>query len=293
MDALIRNDTGTYRLLDYDASLHPIGAQLCGSKPAIAGQSARILEDLGFDVIDLNCGCPVDKVTKDGSGSGLLKNPLLIGEIVSNIVAAVKVPVTVKIRAGWDEKNIFVKEIVEVVEKAGASAICVHGRTRAQGYKGPANWDFIRMAKQASKNIPVIGNGDIFSAQAALQMFEYTGCDAVLVARGSFGQPWIFQDIQNAQMGLPAIERKGVDYKQALLDHFELILEYSQERRALFDMRRVACWYLKNGKNVRALRDAINASKQVEDMFRHVEQYDWTDVQFSFEPSKETCEASC
>src|SRR3984893_6443256 len=134
MDALVRHDPHTYRLLDYETSMHPIGAQLCGSKPQLAGKSAKILEDLGFDVVDLNCGCPVDKVTKDGSGSGLLKNPQLIGEIISQMVASVRIPVTVKIRAGWDAQNINAEEITEIAEQAGAVAICIHGRTRSQGY---------------------------------------------------------------------------------------------------------------------------------------------------------------
>src|SRR5579872_5393446 len=122
IDALVRNDQNTYRMLDYDADMHPIGAQLCGSKPKVAAAAARIVEDLGFDVIDFNCGCPVDKVTKDGSGSGMLKTPELIGEMISAMVSAVKVPVTVKIRAGWDEKHINAAEITNIAEKAGAKA---------------------------------------------------------------------------------------------------------------------------------------------------------------------------
>src|SRR6185437_6206308 len=159
MDALVRHDPHTYRLLDFEADMHPIGGQICGSKPQYAGKSAKIIEELGFDVVDLNCGCPVDKVTKDGSGSGMLKTPELIGEILSNMTAAVKIPVTVKIRAGWDEKSLNAAEIVQIAEQAGAAAICVHGRTREQGYKGPANWDWIRECKRAAKKIQVIGNG--------------------------------------------------------------------------------------------------------------------------------------
>lgn len=189
MDALIRHDPNTYRLLDYEGSMHPIGGQLCGSKPEIAGACAKIIEDLGFDVVDLNCGCPVDKVTKDGSGSGMLKDPNLIGEVLSNMVAAVKIPVTVKIRAGWDSSHIVAAEVTRIAEEAGASAICIHGRTRAQGYKGPANWDFIRDCKNASRGIPVIGNGDVVDPESAKKMFEYTGCDALLLARGTMENP--------------------------------------------------------------------------------------------------------
>ena len=135
MDALIRHDPNTYRLLDYEKEMHPIGAQLCGSKVDLAAPCARIIEDLGFDVIDLNCGCPVDKVTKDGSGSGLLKDPNKIGEILEKMVNAVSIPVTVKVRAGWNEEEINAPLITQIAEEAGAAAIFVHGRTRAQGYR--------------------------------------------------------------------------------------------------------------------------------------------------------------
>jgi tRNA-dihydrouridine synthase B len=185
MEALIRNDQGTFHMLDYDTGMHPIGGQICGSKPEIAGKAAKIIETLGFDVVDLNCGCPVDKVTKDGSGSAMLKTPNLIGDVIANMVAAVKIPVTVKIRAGWDEDNILAAEVTQIAEKAGASAICIHGRTRKQAYKGPAIWDYIKAAKNAAKNIKVIGNGDVLDGSSAQKMFEYTGCDAVLVARGT------------------------------------------------------------------------------------------------------------
>jgi tRNA-dihydrouridine synthase B len=158
MDALIRHDPNTFRLLDYETGMHPIGGQLCGSKPQIAGQCAKIIEDLGFDVVDLNCGCPVDKVTKDGSGSGMLKNPELIGEVLANMVAAVKIPVTVKIRAGWDHQSIIVEEVTRIAEQAGAKAICIHGRTRSQAYQGLANWDYIARSKRVAKTILVIGN---------------------------------------------------------------------------------------------------------------------------------------
>ena len=196
IDALVRHDSHTYRLLDYTADMHPIGAQICGSKPKMASDAARIIESLGFDVIDFNCGCPVDKVTKDGSGSGMLKNPQLIGEVLSNVVAAVKIPVTVKIRAGWDEQSINAAEITKIAESAGAKAITVHGRTRAQGYRGPANWDYIKEAKEAANQILVIGNGDVFDAKSGADLFNHTDCDGILVARGTMGQPWIAENIR-------------------------------------------------------------------------------------------------
>lgn len=266
MDAVIRNDPNTFRILDYSTDMHPIGGQLCGSKPEIAGQAAKIVEDLGFDIIDLNCGCPVDKVTKDGSGSGLLKNPELIGDIVSNMLARVKIPVTVKIRAGWCENTLAFEKIVEIAELAGASSICIHGRTRVQGYKGPANWDWIRAAKQKAKKIKVFGNGDIFSPQAALDMFFYTGCDGVLVARGTMGHPWIVEDICALAEGKTVPYRSVEERRRALIEHFNYIVEYHSDRKVTIDMRRVGCWYFKKSKGTKAFREAISKATTVDEV---------------------------
>lgn len=284
IDALVRNDSHTYRLLDYDAGMHPIGAQLCGSKPKIAAAAARIVEDLGFDVIDFNCGCPVDKVTKDGSGSGMLKTPELIGETLSAIIASVKIPVTVKIRAGWDDKSINAVEITRIAERAGAKAIAIHGRTREQGYKGRANWDYIKACKAAAKDILVIGNGDVFDAESALRMFAYTGCDAVLVSRGTMGQPWIAQDILRALDGLPPLQRSVPDLRSSLLEHFECIIRYQPERQSLLDMRRVGCWYLKRLSNVKELRNQLNKSANTSEVFQHLTQFSWEAIGMNQEP---------
>ncbi len=281
MDALVRNDIHTYRLLDYDASMHPMGAQLCGSKLKIAAQSARIIEDLGFDVLDFNCGCPVDKVTKDGSGSGMLKHPDLIGEMLSTMISAVKIPVTVKIRAGWDEQSINAPLITQIAERAGAKAITVHGRTRAQGYKGPANWDYIKACKDVAKDIHVIGNGDVFDADAALRMFAHTGCDAVLVSRGTMGRPWIVQDILRAMEGLPPIVRTPLDIRDALIEHFHLIIRYRNERQSLLDFRRVGCWYLKQCEGVKELRISLNRASSTQDVMQIIHQFPWDQISLS------------
>lgn len=292
MDALIRHDPNTYRLLDYEASMHPIGGQLCGSKPEIAGACAKIIEDLGFDVVDLNCGCPVDKVTKDGSGSGLLKDPQLIGEIISNMVAAVKIPVTVKIRAGWDSSQIVAAEVTRIAEQAGASAICIHGRTRAQGYKGPANWDFIRECKNAAQEILVIGNGDVVDPESAKKMFEYTGCDALLLARGTMGKPWLIEDIYRYFSGEEIIIRNGLDYRDILLEHLDHIISYQNEKRALLDLRRIGCWFLRGGKNMRHLRESLNRSKSALEVREMICNYPWHEAEFSeIVKEEEACEA--
>ena len=211
----------------------------------------------------------------------MLRNPQLIGEVLSQVIAAVKIPVTVKIRAGWDESSINAAEITQIAEAAGAQAITVHGRTRAQGYKGPANWDYIRECKRAAKTIRVIGNGDVFDAESALKMFEYTQCDAVLVARGTMGQPWIAEDIQRHLNGLPPIDRTIEWQKKSLLEHFEAIIRYQSERQSLLDMRRVGCWYLKKLEGVKTLRIQINRAVSTAEVFRFIEEFSWEMAQMS------------
>lgn len=266
MEALVRKIPETYRMLAYSPEMHPIGGQICGSNPAIAGECAKIIEDLGFAVVDLNCGCPVDKVTKDGSGSGLLKEPERIGEILSEMVAAVSIPVTVKIRVGWDESHICAPEVTKIAEAAGATAITVHGRTRQQGYKGPANWDYIRDCKEAANRILVIGNGDITSPEACFKIFEHTRCDGVLVARGMLGQPWIVQDILDAHEGKTPLKRDLEVFRQTLLQHLDYSLSFKSEKGALIDMRRSCCWYLKNVANARAFRSQASHAQSIEEV---------------------------
>lgn len=263
MDAVIRNDQGTFHMLDFSKDMHPIGAQLCGSKPSIAGKAAQIIEDLGFDVVDLNCGCPVDKITKDGSGSGLMKNPELIGEILANMVAAVKIPVTVKVRAGWDDNSINAPLITKIAEEAGAKAICIHGRTREQGYRGNANWDHIKACVDVADTIKVIGNGDVFDADSALRMFQHTGCDAVLVSRGTLGQPWIVQDIIRLLTDKPPVVHSLEECKRVLYEHFLETLAYQHDRRVAVEMRKVGCWYFKKCSGTKSFRELISRAENV------------------------------
>ena len=277
MDALVRHEPTTYHLLDYHPAMRPIGAQICGSKPEMAGTCGRIIEDLGFDVIDLNCGCPVDKVTKDGSGSGMLKNPELIGEVISNMVAAVSIPVTVKIRTGWDDSCINAPEITRIAEAAGAQAISIHGRTRQQKYTGKADWNHIRRCKEAASSIHVIGNGDVFDAESALRLLTETGCDGVLISRGTFGRPWIVDDVKRLDNGdSPFVP----DVQRHLLDHMECIRSYQTERKALLDMRRIGCWYLRSGSGTKKLRESLNRAKNLNEVKTLIDSYDWEQTKF-------------
>ncbi len=276
MQPLVRGNENTLRMLDYSEEMRPIGGQICGSDPALAGPSARIIEDLGFDCVDLNCGCPVDKVTKDGSGSGMLKDLDRMGEVISNMVAAVSIPVTVKIRAGWDEQNIIASEVTKIAEKAGASVITVHGRTRKQAYRGPANWDHIKAAVEAADKIKVVGNGDVFSAEVALAMFEQTGCDAVLVARGTMGQPWIVEDIMRALEKKESKERLPEERKKAFLDHFAYSSEYKNEKGALLDMRRVCSWYLKGAHGAREIRSRAAKGASLAEIKEIIESFEFS-----------------
>jgi tRNA-dihydrouridine synthase B len=275
MEALLYNKSKTIPLLDKDDHLRPIGAQLVGSNPKLAAECAKIIEDLGFDVLDLNCGCPVDKVTKDGSGSGLLKNPEVIGEIVSNMVNAIKIPVTVKIRAGWDSTSIVSDQVTKIAEASGASAICIHGRTRAQAYRGNANWDYIKIAKEAATNIKVIGNGDVFNPESAKRMFEYTGCDAILLARGTMGQPWLIEDIYDYLSGKIVRYRSPIEGRDIFLEHLEHIVSYKPKEKAHLDLRRVGCWFLRNIRGAKALREAINRSSSIESIREMIKTYPW------------------
>ena len=265
VDALVRADEGTYELLHYSDCMHPIGAQVFGSSPAYAKAAAPILEDMGFDVIDLNCGCPVDKVTKGGGGSGLLRTPFLIGEMIQAMVEAVHIPVTLKVRAGWDREHINVEEVVSIAESAGATAITVHGRTRQQGYTGTCCHEWIRMAKKAAKKIPVIGNGDIFSPQDAFTMMDNTGCDGVLIARGGMGKPWFVEDLRRMDQGLPPLQWTQEELGRLLLEHFTYIVEYASEKKALLDLRRIGGWYVHNVSGAKAFRSALAHVQSVEE----------------------------
>lgn len=273
MEPLVRGDLSTLRILDYAKEMHPIGAQMVGSNISLAAESAAILAELGFDLIDLNCGCPVDHVTKDGSGSALLRDPDRLGRIIEEMKkGAGKIPVTVKIRAGWDENSIITPEIAMIAEQAGADAIAIHGRTRLQAYRGEAQLSWIAQAKERAHAIKVIGNGDITSAGKAERMFEKTGCDAILISRATLGRPWFAQFL---------LEGKSASCKEALLAHLEAVTQYKDSTKAALEMRKVGCWYLQGLDGVRPLREAINKQSSLVHLKQLISTYDWDHVTHS------------
>lgn len=273
METLLRKKEVLEQTLAYAPEMRPIGAQICGSDPSIASDAAKIIEEMGFDLIDLNCGCPVDNVTKDGAGSGLLKQPKLIGQILRKIKGAVKIPVTVKIRAGWDENSIVAPLVTQIAEEAGADCIFVHGRTRAQAYRGKAVWSHIRACKEVARTIKVFGNGDLFEPQDAMRMIEETGCDGVLVSRGTMGQPWIAEEMQRLFEGHEPRAYGFEDYRDALIKHLEHTVAFKTEKQAILDIRKVSCWYFKNFPNARIFRSFASKAASFDEVKRLIQEY--------------------
>lgn len=271
IDSLVRCKKETFQMLSFDPSMHPIGAQICGSDPKMAAKSAQMIEELGFDLIDLNCGCPVDKVTKDGSGSGLLKTPNKIGDLLSNICAHTTLPVTVKIRAGWDDDSINCEEITRIAELAGAKVIFIHGRTRSQGYKGLANRSHIARAKKAANQIMVFGNGDIFDPISALDMFETTQCDGILLSRGTLGNPSIAAEVEYFLKHKKTMPKSNSESTQQLIQHIQYIFAFQPLKRALLEIRKVGCWYAKSHSNMSKLRSQISQIKTKEEVDQIIE----------------------
>lgn len=256
---LYYNDKATERLLRIYEDEKPVAYQIFGSEPEIIGFAARKLAERGNCILDINMGCPVPKVVRNGEGSALLKDPHLVEAIVKAAVENTEKPVTAKIRIGWDANRINAVEIAKAVESAGASAIGVHGRTREQYYSGNADWDVIRQVKKAV-SIPVIGNGDVFTGCDALRLMENTGCDFVMIARGALGNPWIFREALALWQGKAAPPPPGLEEKtELILKHFDLLLEEKGEYAAVREMRKHAGWYLKGIPGSAGLRRQLNS----------------------------------
>lgn len=264
--ALQYKNKNTKALLSIHPQEYPVSLQLFGSDPQIISEQAKIIEELPFQILDINMGCPVPKVVRNGEGSALMKNPGLVYDIVSATVKAIKKPVTVKIRKGFDDSCINAVEIARVIEEAGASAVAVHGRTREQYYSGKADWDIIRQVKEAVK-IPVIGNGDVTSGEKALAMKEETGCDGVMIGRGAQGNPWIFRELLEYEKSGKLPDRPTVQViRETMLRHARLQIEFKGDYLGIREMRKHVAWYTKGLKGSARLREAINQVESYEEL---------------------------
>ena len=275
-EAVVRSNQKTFDMLNGLDKLNvPVGVQIFGSNSETLAKAAKIITNLYKNVfIDINMGCPVPKVAiKSQAGSSLLKNPDKIFEIVSAVVAAVNVPVTVKIRSGWDERSINAVLVAQCCEKAGAKAIAIHARTRAQGYSGKADWSIIKAVRE-SVSIPVIGNGDVTSAILARKMIDETGCDAVMIGRGVLGNPWLIKEVvEYLENGILPIEVSAKEKIEMMKKHYEILEKHKTERVAMLEIRNHVIWYLKGFTKSKEIKNAICAAKSSNEIFKIIDDY--------------------
>lgn len=269
---LCYSDRKTAELLSVTDIERPMAVQLFGAEPEFMEKAAKIAEGFGPDIIDINSGCPMPKIVNGGAGSALMKNPQLFGEIIRAAVNAVSVPVTVKIRAGWDDSSINAVELAKIAQENGAAAIAVHGRTKAQLYSGKADWNIIRDVKRAV-DIPVIGNGDVTSVEDCVRMYDYTGCDLVMIGRGSYGRPWLFGQIRDFFDGKPVRPEPSTEEKIAVMrHHISLLVEDKGELTGMKEARRQAAWYVKGMKGAAKLRNSFSQMNTLADFDELIEQ---------------------
>lgn len=270
--AIYYQNRNTEELLTIHPEERPASLQLFGSDPEILGEMAARIEERPFDILDFNMGCPVPKVVNNGEGSALMKNPKLAEKLLTALVKAVKKPVTVKIRKGFDDNSINAVEIAKIAESCGVSAVAVHGRTRVQYYSGRADWDIIGQVKEAVK-IPVIGNGDVDSPEAAKAMLEHTGCDGVMIGRAAQGNPWIFREtVRFLEDGalIPGPDRG--EKKEMVLRHAVLLREVKGEYTAVREMRKHLAWYTAGMPHSARFRGMINSIETMEGLLAGVEE---------------------
>lgn len=263
---IMYNNKNTKFLLTIDERERPVSLQLFGSDPDIISEQAKRIEELPFDILDINMGCPVPKIVNNGDGSALMKNPLLAGEIIEKTARAIQKPVTVKIRKGFDEEHINAVEMAHIAQESGAAAIAVHGRTREQYYSGKADWEIIRKVKEAV-HIPVIGNGDVWTPQDAIDMRKQTGCDGVMIGRGAQGNPWIFKQILHYEQTGELLEKPSPqEVTEMILRHAKMQMEFKGEYIGMREIRKHAAWYTAGYKNSAKLRGKINETETYEEL---------------------------
>ncbi len=267
---IIYNGKKTLDLINFNEKERPISIQIFGNDKESFIKAAKFIEENYHpDIIDINMGCPVPKVAvKSQAGSALLKDPNKIYEIVKSVVEETNTPITVKIRSGWDEKNINAIEVAKKIEEAGASAIAIHARTRNQGYSGKADWSIIKQVKQAVK-IPVIGNGDITSPELAKKMIDETGCDAIMIGRATLGNPWIIKEcVHYLETGEILPKPTDKEKIKMIETHYNLLKKYTNEKQALLEIRTHALWYLKGIPGTKEIKNKIVTAKTEEEFLK-------------------------
>ena len=269
--AMFHNDLKTKRLLNTDGEKRPISMQIFGSDEESMAYAAEHVSEIA-DILDINMGCPAPKVVKNGDGSKLLLDLEKAESILKTVIAHSKVPVTLKIRKGWDKENIVAVEMAKIAESVGISAITIHGRTRSEFYTGKADLDIIKQVKE-SVHIPVIGNGDVVDGETAKRMFEYTGVDGIMIGRGTFGRPWIFKEIMEyLETGKKMEEPTNQEKLKIIEKHIDLAVEEKGEI-AVKELRKHIAWYTKNLKNSSEFRNSINKIETKEELINKIEEY--------------------
>lgn len=263
----------THELLRMEAVEHPVSMQIFGSNPEAIALGAKVVADAGADIVDINMGCPVKKVVSSGDGSALMKSPDLAARVAEAAVKAVDVPVTVKMRIGWDDDHINVVDFAKRIESTGVAAVAVHGRTREQMYMGRADWSYIKAVKD-SLSIPVIGNGDVWTPEDALRMMQETGCDAVMIGRGAQGNPWIFERTNHyLRTGELRPEPTYLERLDMLLKHFELLCRYKGAALGVREIRTHAGWYMRGMPEAAYWRNRVNTIHTVESFKKELSTY--------------------
>ncbi|MCR5301253.1 MAG: tRNA dihydrouridine synthase DusB [Lachnospiraceae bacterium] len=265
--AIHYRNKATMEMMRIDPAEGIVSLQLFGSDPDIMAESASVIEDRPFGILDINMGCPVPKVVNNGEGSFLMKDPKLAGSVIRAVCKAVSKPVTVKIRAGFDDDHINAPQIARIAEECGAAAVAVHARTRQQYYSGRANWDIIRQVKDAV-GIPVIGNGDVVSYETAMDMIEQTGCDGVMIGRAAQGNPWIFSELCAKSEGRSFAGPSRQEVARMILRHAEMLVECKGEYIGIREMRKHAAWYTKGYSGSASFRGKLNEIQTLDELKR-------------------------